>query len=157
MQKTRSIYQSRLERFTDTLLFGDHNLHSVLYKKQVKLTSDNIQIYHAPGMEKPLFTRVMSEDVFAEYAIDENEVFGPTWSTHWFRIVVDEDDFEEGMYLDWRAGCEGLLYTESGVMIAAVSDARNEVKLPKAGTYYMVPFLVICQFTVGNGVQWIDG
>lgn len=137
MQKTRSIYQSRLERFTDTLLFGDHNLHSVLYRKQIKLS--NIKIYHAPGMDKPSFARVSSQAHFEDYAIDENEIFGPTWSTHWFKIVIEEKDFEEGMYLDWRAGCEGLLYTETGVMIAAVSDSRDEVKLAKAGVYYMVP------------------
>jgi len=51
MQKTRSIYIERLQKFTQQALFSPDNLRSVLTKKK---TSDgiNLSVFAVPGLKR---------------------------------------------------------------------------------------------------------
>jgi hypothetical protein len=125
---------SRLERMTHTDLFADVNLHSRLVLQRTGLA---LHVHHCEGLSKPTFVEVVAEGQFVEY---QGEPFGPTWSTHWFKFEVAAEQQKSGQaaYLEWRAECEGLLYTEGGELIAAVSEHRPHALLPKPGKYFMV-------------------
>ena len=135
MQKTRGLYVGRVERYVDDLLYGEHNLLSKLIVREEQI--HNVKIYSVPDEStRPKNPRELSIDAFTPYNL--HTAFGPTWTTHWFTFTC-----QTAGYLEWKAGCEGLVYDADGTMIAAVSDMRTTCLLPRPGRYFIVLFLFI--------------
>lgn len=87
------------------------------------------------------------------------ESFGPSWSTHWFRITLTvPSELAKKDYLEfhWDAGNEGLIYTEKGDIIHGLTggDERIEYIFPKTwadGAKHIFYIEMACNTMFGNG------
>lgn len=53
---------------------------------------------------------------FEDFKLDDDRKFGPSWSTHWFRVTINiarELDGEQ-VVLQWDMGCEGMVWSTNG-------------------------------------------
>lgn len=122
MQKTRSIYLDRVERFTSL----QHDQGATLTKSliqhrnetRIKLRVHSVPITESP---RPMFQDIISRQ-FREAFV--GQTFGPSWSTHWFRVEVTVPEAMDGekIYLYWRIDGEGLVYTPDGEPLQGLSS-----------------------------------
>jgi alpha-mannosidase len=49
--------------------------------------------------------------------------FGPSWSTHWFRvhIVIPEEMDGQRVLFQWKMGCEAMVWSPEGVPLQGLS------------------------------------
>ncbi|XP_076466498.1 alpha-mannosidase 2C1-like [Babylonia areolata] len=105
--KHRRTTLERAEKFISTHHFADINLRSRLYPDKREVTS--LTHYAAPG-------RIPYEEAikgtFGEAKIGQE--FGPTWSTHWFRVEMDvpEDWVGQEVRLRWNSSTEALVWVD---------------------------------------------
>ena len=114
-QHTRLIDENRLKGFISPGQWADINLNSMLYDASFR-DSPNISlaVRSIPDLQRPPF----AEAVKGEFRPAQvGEVFGPSWSTHWFRVTVlvpAEYDAAERVELHFDIGGEGLIWTAEG-------------------------------------------
>lgn len=110
--KNKRILSERIEKFISPLYFADVNLYSKLYSH--KQSAKSILHYHAPG--RISFEEVQkSLDQFTETSLGQS--FGPTWSTHWFKIDVDlsvESKWKgKEVHLRWNSNSEAMIWIDN--------------------------------------------
>lgn len=114
-QHIHNIYRDRLAQFTSTGQYGSRNLASMLYEGRVCDEEHvKLSVYSVPNLARPSFKEATSNH-FRPAKIGES--FGPSWSTHWFKIhlkVPDVAKDREHLEFHWDAGSEGLIWTEDG-------------------------------------------
>lgn len=106
-----------------------------LYNAKVSGTPHvQLSVWDAPNLERPTFKEATSHK-FKETHVGTS--FGPAWSTHWFKVVLQvpskiADD--ELLEFHWDAHNEGLIWSEDGKPIQGLTgnDERIEWVLPKA-------------------------
>ncbi|XP_031572230.1 alpha-mannosidase 2C1-like [Actinia tenebrosa] len=107
----------RAEKFISNQFFSDINLYSRLYPKSLPVTS--ITHYAAPG-------RITYEEaVKGEYSPAKvGESFGPTWSTHWFKVIIDipEEWTGERVHFRWNSESEAMVW-QNGKPIQGLTGA----------------------------------
>ncbi|XP_067041919.1 alpha-mannosidase 2C1-like isoform X2 [Acropora muricata] len=97
----------RAEKFISPLYFSDVNLFSRLYPK--KLPVNSITHYAAPG-------RIRYNEAirgkFVETQVGHS--FGPTWSTHWFKVDFDipEEWRGEEVHFRWNSSSEAMVWQD---------------------------------------------
>jgi alpha-mannosidase len=129
-----SLRKDRLAGFISRDQWQGINLLSALYKK--RYTDLQIEVYSVPNLERPSFqTATAAGNQFRETAV--GEWFGPSWSTHWFRITIDVPPYEGSLEFHWDAGCEGMIWTEEGEPLHGLTgghrcDRRVEFIIPSA-------------------------
>ncbi|ORX86316.1 hypothetical protein K493DRAFT_269045 [Basidiobolus meristosporus CBS 931.73] len=125
MLKYRDITVQRLDRFTSRDQWKDVNLHAQLYPKvaggeeYVKL-----EVFSVPELRRIPFEEA------AKGAFDKAEVnqqFGPSWSTHWFRIQVKIPSEWKGEKVEfhWDGNGEGLVWTKHGVPVHGLTGGTG--------------------------------
>ncbi|KAF9892873.1 Glycoside hydrolase, 38 vacuolar alpha mannosidase [Aspergillus nanangensis] len=114
-QRIKSIYTDRLRQFTGS---GQYQGQSLLAKLEEAVNSDQdhvkLSVYSVPNLERPSFKDATSHE-FSPTHIGAS--FGPSWSTHWFRIgltVPQDMRDKERLEFHWDAHNEGLIWTEEG-------------------------------------------
>ncbi|KAI8318233.1 hypothetical protein GQ54DRAFT_300614 [Martensiomyces pterosporus] len=86
LQKHRDITKSRLSNFIDDNQFKDVNIQSALYSLRVGGEPHiRLEVWSAPGQDRPSFEHAVKQKYRPTKA---GEVFGPSWTTHWFRVAV---------------------------------------------------------------------
>lgn len=92
-----------------------------------------LSVYSPPDLSRPTFKEATSHK-FSPTKVGES--FGPSWSTHWFRVQLkvpsqlrDKDHLE----FHWDANNEGMIWTESGEVVHGLTGGgeRTEWILPK--------------------------
>lgn len=86
------------------------------------------------------------------------EAFGPSWSTHWFRIhITVPEDLRKHEHLEfvWDAGNEGLIWTKDGDVVHGLTGngERTEWILPhelRNGKEHMFYVEMACNGMFGN-------
>ena len=114
-----------------------------------------IYVWSAPGQDRPTFKEATSHD-FKETSI--GAAFGPSWSTHWFRlhVTVPKDIVdEERLVLEWDGGNEGLVWTQDGMPLQGLTgnDERIEWNLPDSfrdGKEHVIYIEMACNQMFGN-------
>ncbi|KAB8204468.1 galactose mutarotase-like domain-containing protein [Aspergillus parasiticus] len=128
-QRIHGIYTDRLRQFTTNGQYEGQNLVSKFYeavnsdKEHVKLS-----VYSVPNLERPTFEDATSHD-FKPTHIGAS--FGPSWSTHWFRIhlTVPEDlRQKERLEFHWDANNEGLVWTEDGHPLQGLTGGGERIE-----------------------------
>ncbi|KAJ1651151.1 Glycoside hydrolase, 38 vacuolar alpha mannosidase [Dispira simplex] len=155
MQKHRAITRDRFSKFLSAGRFGDVSLFGQLTPKLVSGSPHvRLLVYSVPNLERISFTQAMQ----GEYrSTQEGESFGPTWSTHWFKVSVTlpDDWVGEEVEFRWDAGCEGLLWTTDGQPIhGLISGTRVEYILTRhsvAGSHYEFYVEMACNDLFGAG------
>ncbi|GMM28675.1 alpha-mannosidase [Martiniozyma asiatica (nom. inval.)] len=151
-----SIYEGRLRQFIDTDgQYNDLNLPK-FYKRARQVLSDKkspsettepgvwLRKWDAPNEDKPLFKEVIPDKLndFISCKPNENITFGPKWTSHWFEVTarisrkwfdeVSANDKNEVLTLLWDAGCEAMVFDQSGCPIQGLTGEaeRTEFELP---------------------------
>lgn len=111
----RQIYNDRLSQFTAQGEYADVNLQSMLYHGRVDDEQHiSLEVYSPPDLSRPLFKDAIAHEF---RPTKKGEEFGPSWSTHWFRVTIRKIPAEwtdhERVQLEFDLP-EGLVYSEDG-------------------------------------------
>ncbi|EER25893.1 Glycosyl hydrolases family 38 protein [Coccidioides posadasii C735 delta SOWgp] len=154
-QKITSIYKDRLRQFTAT---GQYQGHNLVAKYHEAIVDDEqhvkLSVYSVPDLQRPPFKDVVSKQFKPTKG---GEVFGPSWSTHWFKIqltVPPSLTAKERLEFHWDAGNEGMVWSEDGHPLQGLTGGdRIEWILPdsfrdgKQHTFYIE---MACNGLFGN-------
>lgn len=112
----------RIEKFISDTYFTDVNLRGKLYPQSKKIS--NITHWALPGgdgaWEKWTFNEIIQQP-FTPAKIGDS--FGPTWSTHWFKLhfcVPDEWSGKE-VRLRWKSQSESMVWSNTGEPLGGLS------------------------------------
>jgi alpha-mannosidase len=114
-----------------------------------------LSVYSPPDLSRPTFKDATSHK-FKETRVGES--FGPSWSTHWFRVqltVPADLRKKEHLELDWDANNEGLIWTEHGEPLQGLTGGgeRTEWILPESfrdGKEHVFYIEMACNGMFGN-------
>jgi alpha-mannosidase len=114
-----------------------------------------IAVWHAPGTSRPTFDEAMKGE-YEEARLGDQ--FGPSWSTHWFRLDITLPDFMKKyplLELVWDANNEGLIWTDDGHPVQGLTGGgeRSEWILPKDfrdGKKHRIYIEMACNGMFGN-------
>ncbi|RDA94431.1 hypothetical protein CP533_2252, partial [Ophiocordyceps camponoti-saundersi (nom. inval.)] len=130
-----SILKDRIEPFYKSGQYDKVNLLANLYKARFSGQPHvKLYVWSAPGQERPTFKEAVSHD-FKETSTGAS--FGPSWSTHWFRVhlTVPKDVVDEELVvLEWDAGNEGLVWTHDGSPLQGLTGGGERIEwiIPKS-------------------------
>ncbi|KAI9257901.1 galactose mutarotase-like domain-containing protein [Sporodiniella umbellata] len=87
-----------------------------------------LKVYSVPDMERISFETAVTRD-FKEFTIGQHN-FGPSWSTHWFKLTLVIPDALEGhqVTLQWDMGCEGLVWSQDGVPLQGLTGGSDQAR-----------------------------
>ncbi|KAI9813104.1 MAG: Glycoside hydrolase, 38 vacuolar alpha mannosidase [Pycnora praestabilis] len=155
-QQIHSIYKDRLGQFTSGGQYESKNLLSKLYEGHAS-GDDHVKlsVYSPPDLARPSFKEATSNN-FKPTEVGES--FGPSWSTHWFKIqlrVPSELQEKEHLELHWDANNEGLVWTEDGDPLQGLTGGGERVEwiLPEAwkdGKDHIFYIEMACNGMFGN-------
>jgi alpha-mannosidase len=115
-KQIHSIYTSRLGQFTDGGQYYNQSLLAKLYEGRVSDEEHvKLSVYSPPDLARPTFEEATKHGKFR--ATKKGESFGPSWSTHWFKITIkvpSELAKKEHLEFHWDANNEGLVWSEDG-------------------------------------------
>ncbi|OLL24027.1 Alpha-mannosidase [Neolecta irregularis DAH-3] len=119
--------------------FKDVNLRSML---DIARFDDEefvkMQKYSVPELRRPLFEQVLEQATWEN--VIKGVALGPSWSTHWFKILVRiPKGFEkvERIQFEFNMEGEGMIFSEKGDVIHGLTggnglDCRKEFILPES-------------------------
>ncbi|KAI1978411.1 Glycoside hydrolase, 38 vacuolar alpha mannosidase [Ophidiomyces ophidiicola] len=155
-QKISGIYRDRLRQFTATGQYQGQNLVA----KYFEATNDDenhvkLSVYSVPNLERPGFEDVVSKEF---RPTRRGESFGPSWSTHWFKIglTVPEDmRKKERLEFHWDANNEGLVWSDDGRPLQGLTGGGERVEwiLPDSfrdGKEHLFYIEMACNGMFGN-------
>ncbi|KAI9728838.1 MAG: Glycoside hydrolase, 38 vacuolar alpha mannosidase [Cirrosporium novae-zelandiae] len=128
------IYEDRLRQFTGGGQYAGQNLLSKMYEGRASGgDSVKLSVYSPPDLTRPTFKDATSHSFKATKV---GESFGPSWSTHWFKVQlkVPQDLLKKKqLELHWDANNEGMVWTEDGVPLQGLTGGGERVEwvLPK--------------------------
>ncbi|EDN07767.1 alpha-mannosidase [Histoplasma capsulatum] len=128
-QKVWSIYKDRLRQFTDGGQYSGQNLVAKYYEA----TNDDEQhvklsVYSVPNLARPSFKEATANKF---KPTKRGESFGPSWSTHWFKIqltVPEEMRKKERLEFHWDANNEGMVWTEDGKPLQGLTGGGERIE-----------------------------
>ena len=149
-------YKSRLHSFSENGPYASKNLQSKLYKAQCSDPENiSLTVYSPPDFARPSFEDAISHEFKPTHL---GESFGPSWSTHWFKVqlkVPESYHSEELVLLQWDADNEGLVWTEDGEPVQGLTGGgdRTEWIIPssfKDGQVHTLYIEMACNGMFGN-------
>ncbi|KAG2501227.1 hypothetical protein HYH03_001036 [Edaphochlamys debaryana] len=128
-QHHRDITLGRLDGFLNQGQFADVNLRAELWAASCA-SGVRLEVYsHPKDVPYPSY----DEAVQMPYRpCRVGDSFGPSWTTHWFRIRACVPAEWEGMgplMFRWDSGSEAMLYDNGPVPRQGITDQRNEYQL----------------------------
>jgi alpha-mannosidase len=87
-----------------------------------------ISVYDVPDLSRPKFANATAQE-FRPTKVGES--FGPSWSTHWFKLqltVPKEMYDKELLELHWDANNEGLVWSEDGKPLQGLTGGGDRVE-----------------------------
>lgn len=114
-----------------------------------------LEVYSPPDLARPPFKDIVDKKFKSTHV---GESFGPSWSTHWFKItltVPKELLKKELLEFHWDANNEGLIWTEDGQVVHGLTGGgeRPEWILPKSytdGKPHVFYIEMACNHMFGN-------
>ncbi|KAG9552992.1 putative alpha-mannosidase I, partial [Aureobasidium melanogenum] len=155
-KQIHNLYTDRLRQFTDN---GQYRNQGLLPKIEPKRASGHphikLEVYSPPDLSRPTFKDATSHDFRPAHV---GESFGPSWSTHWFRVrltVPSSLAAEEHLELHWDANNEGLIWNEKGEPLQGLTGGGERVEwiLPKSfrdGKEHVFYIEMACNGMFGN-------
>lgn len=155
-QKIQGIYTDRLRQFTDGGQYYEQGLRAKFYHSSCDDSKHvSLSVWSAPNLSRPTFKEATSHS-FKPTKLGEQ--FGPSWSTHWFKIRLSVPKaMKDGEHLEfrWDTQSEAMVWDEDGHPLQGLTGGgeRNEWILPegwrdgKERTFYIE---VACNKIFGN-------
>lgn len=160
LQKHRGITLSRLDLFlAEGDQFSDVNLTPHYFLKR-ESSEESIQITHyaVPELKRIPFKAAIKHK-FTPTRV--GEVFGPSWSTHWFhvRVTIPKDWVRQEVQFRWNSNSEVLVWSTDGEPVQGLvgesgGNQRLEYPLTKAchgGEEFNFYLEMACNGLFGNG------
>ncbi|KAF9964967.1 Glycoside hydrolase, 38 vacuolar alpha mannosidase [Mortierella alpina] len=119
----RSITVDRAAKFSSEEFFSDINLYSQLYSKR---SSDAIElsVYSVPDLKRIPFDEAVKQTF---KPTTTGTQFGPSWSTHWFKlkVKVPKEWAGEQVELLWDSNSEAMIWSVEGVPRQGLTGDRG--------------------------------
>lgn len=161
----RHIYNDRLSQFTAAGEYSDVNLQSVMYHGRVDTDEYiSLEVYSVPDLQRPLFHHAIKQKFRKATKFEQ---FGPSWSTHWFKVTIHKIPAEwkdyERVQLEFDLP-EGLVYSEDGTPLQGLTGGfdgdrrvdfilRDSIRKSSSATVLYIETSMNGMFGVGNGGQ----
>ncbi|TGJ86942.1 hypothetical protein E0Z10_g1832 [Xylaria hypoxylon] len=128
-KRISKIYKERIEQFYSRGQWEKQNLLAMMFEG-VASGPPNVQLWTwpAPGLSRPSFEEAMAGD-FQPAKL--GDTFGPSWATHWFRVVlrVPKDLLGKNhLEFQWDANSEGMVWTEDGKPLQGLTGGGERVE-----------------------------
>ncbi|KAF2085625.1 glycoside hydrolase family 38 protein [Saccharata proteae CBS 121410] len=128
-KQIHKIYLDRLRQFTSSGQYESKGLRSKFYEGRASGPEHvKLYVYSPPNLSRPSFKEATSHK-FEPTRVGEG--FGPSWSTHWFRIhLTVPSDLKDKEHLEfhWDAHNEGLIWTEHGDPVHGLTGGGERVE-----------------------------
>ncbi|KNC99430.1 uncharacterized protein SPPG_05671 [Spizellomyces punctatus DAOM BR117] len=158
MQKHRRITIERLEKYLQNGQFSDVNLHATLVKERNQ-EAVNLQVFSVPNGRRIPF----ADAIQGSYQPTQvGESFGPTWSTHWFKvtITIPESYAGQAVVFIFDPSCEALVWSTKGQLLIGITGDKNVdrhvdyrlTKSAKGGEQFELYVEVACNGMFGAGI-----
>lgn len=88
----------------------------------------NLSVYSVPDLQRPSFEEATSHEFSPT---STGAAFGPSWSTHWFRIRVTIPQHmlkKERLEFHWDANNEGLVWSEDGRPLQGLTGGGERIE-----------------------------
>src|SRR3989338_383623 len=126
----RQVVIERVEKFIGTSYWKDVNLRGKLYGEKAPVAS--IGVRSIPDGARPSFAEATGpQSAFLPTQLGAS--FGPSWSTHWFRVefLVPSEWAGSEVHLLWDSSCEAMLWSPDGNPLQGLTggscdEARKE-------------------------------
>lgn len=130
-KQIENIYRDRLRQFTDN---GQYKAHGLLAKlDDARLSGEphvKLSVWDAPHLTRPTFKEAtQKENDYRKTKI--GDVFGPSWSTHWFKVQFTlPSDWKDKSLLElhWDANNEGLIWTADGRPLQGLTGSGERIE-----------------------------
>ncbi|XP_067129297.1 alpha-mannosidase 2C1-like isoform X2 [Centruroides vittatus] len=122
IMKNKRTTTERIEKFISSQYFTDANLYGKLYPSSAQLS----YLSHFAASGRVPFKESVEMGHFVE--TKPGSSFGPTWSTHWFKMEIQIPDSWLGkeVHLRWDAGCEAMVWSNDGLPLQGLSSERKD-------------------------------
>ncbi|KAM7206663.1 alpha-mannosidase [Rhypophila sp. PSN 637] len=150
------IYKDRIGQFSAGGQWQQQNLLAMMYEG-VASGEPHVQlsVWDAPNLSRPTFKEAVSHK-FKKTSVGQS--FGPSWSTHWFKVVLkvpEELRNKRLVELHWDAFNEGLVWTEDGKPLQGLTGGGERVEwiLPDSfldGKEHTIYIEMACNKMFGN-------
>jgi alpha-mannosidase len=156
-RKIQNLYEGRINQFTDRWgQYGDLNLpHFYDRSRSDKRDYLRLEVYSVPNLKRPPFEEAIRTARW--HTTTKGNSFGPSWSTHWFRInirIPSDWKYAEQVLFEWNCGNEGLIYTNDGKVVVGLSgEERREWIVPadwRDGKWHQFYIETSCNNMQGN-------
>ncbi|KAJ1668525.1 Glycoside hydrolase, 38 vacuolar alpha mannosidase, partial [Coemansia sp. RSA 25] len=121
LQKHANITRSRINNFIGDNQWKDVNIKSVLEHLRVSGEPHvKLQVWSAPGQERPTFAHAVKQE-YRHAKI--GDVFGPSWTTHWFRVTVNIPNTFAGrkVMFEMDTSSEAMIWSTDGEPIMGLT------------------------------------
>lgn len=132
VSQSAHVHDQQLDILDVTRQYLGVNLTSMKELKRddsvVKLSS-----WSAPKISRPLFSEASTQTFVP---VQKGAKFGPSWSTHWFKVDIDIPDWgAEEYHFEFDSEAEGMIYNLQGEPLHGLTggpndDKRYEFRLP---------------------------
>lgn len=162
-KKVESLYQGRIRQFTARGgQYGNLNLAHYFDRTRIDFPSFiKLEVYSVPDLARPSFKEAMKQAEGQWKPAHKGDWFGPSWSTHWFRISVRipsdwPEKYSELPIFDFDSSDEGFWYTTDGEPLRGLSGEhhRSETELPSEwsdGNWHQFYIETSCNNITGTG------
>ncbi|USW54156.1 Putative glycoside hydrolase family 38 domain, galactose mutarotase-like domain superfamily [Septoria linicola] len=124
------IYRDRLNQFTSNGQYKEQGLLARLYNGRLGEGHVHLSVWSAPDLSRPTFAEATdSKNTYKP--TKKGESFGPSWSTHWFRVaftVPREWKDHERIELHWDSSSEGLVWTQDGKPLQGLTGNGERIE-----------------------------
>ncbi|KFY81400.1 hypothetical protein V500_11464 [Pseudogymnoascus sp. VKM F-4518 (FW-2643)] len=155
-QRISRIYKERIGSFTAGGQYETKNLRSMLNEAVVSGEPHvKLSVYNVPDLARPTFKDAVSHN-FKPTKVGES--FGPSWSTHWFKVALTipkELLQKELLELHWDGNNEALVWSEDGNPLQGLTGGGERVEwiIPDSfrdGKEHIVYVEMACNGMFGN-------
>ena len=125
------IYRDRLGQFTNNGQYKEQSLLAKLYDGRLSGEPHvKLHVWSAPDLSRPTFKEATAKD--NEYRkTKKGESFGPSWSTHWFRVqftIPHDWIYKPRVELHWDSNNEGMVWTEDGKPLQGLTGGGERIE-----------------------------
>lgn len=122
LAKHYSTTLERIEIFISPRYFTDVNLYGRLYPSKTSLPT----LMHFDSNGRIPFKEAMEIGNFTPTKVGAS--FGPTWTTHWFKVRIDipESWLGKEVHLRWCTECESMIWTSDGIPLQGLSGTERQ-------------------------------
>ncbi|TQS35937.1 hypothetical protein Golomagni_03627 [Golovinomyces magnicellulatus] len=128
-QLISSIYKGRIEGFYNKGQYEGSNLQAMMYEGIVSGPPHiELSVWDAPNLSRPTFKDAISQS-YRPTSVGES--FGPSWSTHWFKLnltIPKELINKKLLELHWDANNEGMIWTEDGKPVQGLTGSGERIE-----------------------------